>query len=108
MNAVVLKVPKVHLRKSSAVVTPKPELTPTDLVLRHLTQDCSTFRRAQYRRQCQKPATMSKTTLWALHQLRLKLQRDNAGYYRLQLEEINRLVAAAPSSVRSSIRLTEA
>lgn len=107
MNAVLNKVPKVHLRKSSVVVTVAPELTPTELVLRHLTQGYSEFQREMFKRQCLRPERMSKTTLWALYQLGLKLRRGNAAYYSIQLEEIRRLLKAAPQAVRSQVRLVE-
>lgn len=105
MNVVAVKVPKVFARKTAAVVQKVESFNITDIVLRELSRGVTPFKARRYQSQCKTPSRLRATTIWALYQLALKFKAEGPAYHALRLEEIRRLIRAAPYAESSKVEM---
>lgn len=97
--------PRVHRLKREVVIIAPLEVDTLENVLRELGNGMADRTKRRYRLHCINPELMTRTTVIALDQLSLDLRRRSAHFYSLRIEEIKRLIRAAPQSVKTGLKL---
>lgn len=105
MSSVRSEGPRVHCIRRVPVVTEVKEEDILELVLQELGIGCADKTKRRYRTHCLNPDLMTRTTVIALDVLGCKLKQQGARYYRLRIDEIRRLIWAAPYQVKRELKL---
>ena len=105
MSAVRIDGPRVHCINRLPSVASEKEDDILELILQELGIGCAEQTKRRYRTHCLNPDKMTRTTVIALDALCCKFKQQGMRYYRLRVEEIRRLIRAAPYSSRQELKL---